>query len=119
MLETELGEVYRNEKLSQIREKNVFLSRLITGDMVAQAHALVRQSQTPINMGRGLGHTRLYNHIQDQAKSIHKALQRKFEASTVRCCGVSCHFADSGSTNIKLTWGNAARSRRAFAIGSP
>ncbi|KAF8445312.1 hypothetical protein BGX38DRAFT_1196217, partial [Terfezia claveryi] len=39
-------------------------------------------------MGRGLVHTRLYNHIQDQAKSIHRALQPKFEPSTARCCGL-------------------------------
>ncbi|KAF8417997.1 hypothetical protein BGX38DRAFT_1280641 [Terfezia claveryi] len=91
MLETGLSEGYRNEKLSQIREKNMFLSRLITGDTVAQTFAFVRdfpRSRTPINMGRGLVHTRLYNHIQDQAKSIHRALQRKFEPSTARCCGL-------------------------------
>jgi len=122
MLETELGEEYRSEKLSQIREKNIFLSRLITGDTVAQTFAFTRdqgQPRTPINTRRGLGHTKLYNHIQRQAKSLHRALQQKFEPSTARCCGVSSHSADPGSHNIKLTWDNAARPLGTFATGSP
>ena len=46
MLETELGADYRDKRLSQIREQNMYLSRLITGDTIAQI-ALVRDHEHP------------------------------------------------------------------------
>ncbi|KAF8465066.1 hypothetical protein BDZ91DRAFT_728619 [Kalaharituber pfeilii] len=106
MLKTELNSEYRNEKLSQIRNRNTDLSTFVSGEYQAQILAAARSQiqQSAIKHRSHTAKAKLYNAVQKQASAIYRVLQENLSKA---CCGVphatSLELEVRGATELALT----------------
>jgi len=96
MLKAELNSTYRDHTVSDIRNSNTDLDRIVDGEYQMQfyemqAQLVAAQSKTRVG-GHGfvdetsITQTGLYNLIKEQATQVHRVLQHTLQSGT--CCNV-------------------------------